>query len=458
MQRSVDAVVDVMKVPASGDASLAVLPVGSPAVSRLEDCELLIAGGGTGGVAAAIAAARAGRRVVLLEETDWLGGQLTAQGVSALDEHEHIESCGGTRSYYQLRNAIRRHYGEPNPGHCWVTRLAFEPRVAVGVIERMLPPQVSIYRRTKTVAVTTVGDRITEVVAMGLDDGRTVCFRPALVIDATELGDLLPLSGAETIAETGEPQAQPAEPKPHCVQSFTYTFACERRPRGERHVIAKPEKYEHYKAAQPYSLRIEVHAGGGGASAAGREAGQPRVPVLASAGSPGTQAATRRDGHRRRVVEASLYPRGAAHQGEEDDRRAGSVGALPAGCARRDLRRFGRRRLVSDRHPSLRARRRRRELPHQALPAPARRAAAGAYRQPHRRREEHRHHAYHQRLLPAAPGGVERGRGGRRAGGVCAAGADHARCSAGDAVIPVPGGAERAGRPPRLADEFMMEA
>jgi len=267
MQRSVDAVVDVMKVPASGDASLAVLPVGSPAVSRLEDCELLIAGGGTGGVAAAIAAARAGRRVVLLEETDWLGGQLTAQGVSALDEHEHIESCGGTRSYYQLRNAIRRHYGEPNPGHCWVTRLAFEPRVAVGVIERMLPPQVSIYRRTKTVAVTTVGDRITEVVAMGLDDGRTLCFRPALVIDATELGDLLPLSGAEhvigaeTIAETGEPQAQPAEPKPHCVQSFTYTFACERRPRGERHVIAKPEKYEHYKAAQPYSLRIEVHAG-----------------------------------------------------------------------------------------------------------------------------------------------------------------------------------------------------
>ncbi len=59
-----------------------------------------------------------------------------------------------------------------------------------------------------------------------------------MVIDATELGDLLPLSGAEhvvgaeTIAQTGEPQAQPQEPKPHCVQSFTYTFACERRPRA----------------------------------------------------------------------------------------------------------------------------------------------------------------------------------------------------------------------------------
>ena len=31
--------------------------------------------------------------------------------------------------------------------------------------------------------------------------------------------------------------------------------------RGERHVIARPEKYEHYKSAQPYSLRIEVHGG-----------------------------------------------------------------------------------------------------------------------------------------------------------------------------------------------------
>src|SRR5256885_10732372 len=114
-----------MRVPASGDASLAVLRVEAPRSGHAESCEILIAGGGTGGVAAALAAARSGRRVVLLEETDWLGGQLTSQGVSALDEHEHIESCGGTQSYYALRNAIRAHYCETNPGNCWVTRLAF---------------------------------------------------------------------------------------------------------------------------------------------------------------------------------------------------------------------------------------------------------------------------------------------------------------------------------------------
>ncbi len=261
-----------MRVPSSGDASLAVLPVALPASLPAEPCEILIAGGGTGGVAAALAAARNGRRVVLLEETDWLGGQLTAQGVSALDEHEYIESFGGTSSYYEFRNAIRAHYGELNPGHCWVTRLAFEPRVAVGVIEQMLAPhlqsgRLSIHRRMKTVAVSTEGDRITEVVAMALDDGRSVRFRPQFAIDATELGDLLPLCGAEhvigaeTVAQTGERQAQPVEPKPHCVQSFTYTFACERRPQGEHHVIPKPEKYQQYRDSQPYSLRIEVHGG-----------------------------------------------------------------------------------------------------------------------------------------------------------------------------------------------------
>ena len=272
MQRWLEAIVDVMRVPASGDPSLAVLPVDPRASAGTEACEILIAGGGTGGVAAALAAARNGRSVVLLEETDWLGGQMTSQGVSALDEHEHIESFGGTRSYYELRSAIRQHYGQSNPGNCWVTRLAFEPRVAVGVIERMLQPHVdsgrlTILRRTKAVAATAESDRVSEIVAMDLDDGRRIRIRPELVIDATELGDLLPLCGAEhvlgaeTVAQTGEPQAQPKEPKLHCVQSFTYTFACERRPGGEHHVIPKPEKYEHYRDAQPYSLKIEVHGG-----------------------------------------------------------------------------------------------------------------------------------------------------------------------------------------------------
>ncbi len=42
-------------------------------------------------------------------------GQLTSQGVSALDEHDLIESFGGTASYYGLRQAIRDHYDGARP-------------------------------------------------------------------------------------------------------------------------------------------------------------------------------------------------------------------------------------------------------------------------------------------------------------------------------------------------------
>jgi NADPH-dependent 2,4-dienoyl-CoA reductase/sulfur reductase-like enzyme len=110
MERRLAEVVDVLRVPASGDPGVAVRKVANAAPEREIDCQVLVAGGGMGAVAAALAASRRGCRTCLLEETDWLGGQLTAQGVSALDEHEHIESVGGTASYYALREALRDHY------------------------------------------------------------------------------------------------------------------------------------------------------------------------------------------------------------------------------------------------------------------------------------------------------------------------------------------------------------
>ena len=117
--------------------------------------DILIIGGGTGGVAAALAAARAGRRVLLSEETDWIGGQLTAQAVPP-DENPWIETFGGTRSYRAFRENVREYYrrwfpltpaarANPllNPGDGFVSRLCHEPRVALAVLEAMLAPYVS---------------------------------------------------------------------------------------------------------------------------------------------------------------------------------------------------------------------------------------------------------------------------------------------------------------------------
>jgi hypothetical protein len=306
MPNALDAVVDVMRVPAVGDPSAAVVAVDARARPRDIECEVLVVGGGTGGVAAALAVARHGRTVCLTEETDWIGGQLTAQGVSALDEHDHIETFGGTASYYRLRNALRDHYrplasqngdrADFNPGMCWVTRVAFEPRVAVASLTKMLRPHIEsgalrLHLRTKPAAVAMDGDRIASVLMVDLDIGATTRFHPQIVIDATELGDLLPLAnaehviGAETVADTGEPHAQPVEHKPRCVQSFTYTFGLERRPEGERHVVPQPERYDYFRKSQPYSLTIEVHGG----EIYGEESGWLSYRVLET--MPGTKGA-----------------------------------------------------------------------------------------------------------------------------------------------------------------------
>lgn len=273
-----ETVVDFMAVPLRGDPSIAIIQTQGRSTDDVT-CEILIVGGGAGGVAAALAAARNGRSVCLLEETDWLGGQMTSQGVSALDEHAHIEYFGGTRSYYAFRQDMRSHYARSlkdgqsrerlNPGNCWVSELAYEPSVAAAYFdgETEKSGKIRVFKRTKVAGASVSGDRIESVYAVSLDDSKAWRFHPELILDASELGDMLPLTGtayragAESIAETGEPNAQKNQPMPQCVQSFTYVFALERRPAGERHLIPRPDHYSYFKDHQPYSLQIEVHGG-----------------------------------------------------------------------------------------------------------------------------------------------------------------------------------------------------
>src|SRR5688572_29245055 len=76
--------------------------------------DIAIIGGGLGGVAAALAALKLGRTVVLCEETDWLGGVLSAQAVVP-DEHPWIEDTGCSASYRHLRQEIRGYYRRNYP-------------------------------------------------------------------------------------------------------------------------------------------------------------------------------------------------------------------------------------------------------------------------------------------------------------------------------------------------------
>jgi hypothetical protein len=78
----------------------------------------------------------------------------------------------------------------------------------------------------------------------------------AQVIDATEEGDLLPLTGcehvlgAESSADTGEPHARSGRPDPFDQQALTWCAALELAPAGQDHVIERPARYGFWSSYQ----------------------------------------------------------------------------------------------------------------------------------------------------------------------------------------------------------------
>ncbi|MGL4289866.1 MAG: FAD-dependent oxidoreductase [Phreatobacter sp.] len=230
--------------------------------------DVLVVGGGLGGVSATLAAARLGRRVILVEELDWLGGQLTAQGVP-LDEHPWVELDVGSRSYSRFRRLIRDYYLSHypvtaaararvpfNPGMGNVGTLCHEPKVAVRVIDDMLAPyesagRLTVLRRHAVVSAHRDGDRITGLTFRDLATGRHIDIEALLVVDATETGELLDLAGvehvigAESSAETGELHALPVA-DPMDQQALTWCFAMDHLPE-EDHTIARPARYAEFR-------------------------------------------------------------------------------------------------------------------------------------------------------------------------------------------------------------------
>ena len=127
-------------------------PAADRPAGRALTCDVLVVGGGLGGVAAALSASRLGRTVILTEECDRLGGQLTSQAVP-MDEHPWMDRFGSTATYRQLRARVRDYYKRNypvtamarahedfTPGAALTTHLSCEPRVAEACIDEMLAP------------------------------------------------------------------------------------------------------------------------------------------------------------------------------------------------------------------------------------------------------------------------------------------------------------------------------
>ena len=268
------------------------------------DCELLVVGGGLAGTATAYEALLAGKTVCLTEITDWLGGQVSSQGTSALDERPTQRSrLIFPRGYLELRQRIQQKYGELNPGDCWVSESCFLPKDANDILLDMLQRAARQGRGTLKWFPSTVvkeldieGSQIESAIAIQhspapgapplntfplsqtIEDWYSYADSPQFtkeiirfvpkatrrqqpadwyVIEATETGEIVALADVPyRVGIDPRSHLNPSSPSPtgdpYCTQGFTYTFAMEATEDPQVHEM--PSFYPQYQPYYSYEL------------------------------------------------------------------------------------------------------------------------------------------------------------------------------------------------------------
>jgi hypothetical protein len=133
-------------------------------------CDVLVAGGSLASLAAAVAAANASlalapaapASVCLLEITDWLGGQVSASGTSAIDFGETSTNFPANFPAPFAAFLTSPPLGPPgeNPGGCTVSAKCFLPATFVAWADALVAslPNLRVYRSTAVVNVTRDAD------------------------------------------------------------------------------------------------------------------------------------------------------------------------------------------------------------------------------------------------------------------------------------------------------------
>lgn len=241
-------------------AALPALQSGAAQSAAAQTYDIVIAGAGTGGTSAAIQAARMGSRVALLEETDWIGGQAAAAAVSTMDEGNNLTPPSGfyrefisrMDAYYTARGkSVSTCYWGSN-SHC------YEPSAVRKILMQIIDEvnaggkgHIDLMLRDRVVRVLSSGDTVTGVVTA---DGKTL--RSKVLIDATEYGDVLPL----TPAAFRSGHSIGTDKLGSCIQDITYTMVIKKYPNGvpkELVMKDKPPEYDKWLPKLRASWRID---------------------------------------------------------------------------------------------------------------------------------------------------------------------------------------------------------
>lgn len=158
------------------------------------ETDVLVIGAGASGTMASIQAARMGVNVVVMEETPWVGGMLTAAGVSAIDGNHML--AGGL--WGEFRSRLYAHYGGPEAVETgWVSNTLFEPHIGQQILRAMIETEKNIDLRHgfRVDSVLVEGNRVNGAVFVD-SNGERVTVRAKVTIAADEYGDAVALSGA----------------------------------------------------------------------------------------------------------------------------------------------------------------------------------------------------------------------------------------------------------------------
>lgn len=232
--------------------------------------DVVIAGAGCGGCGAAIQAARMGCSVLLLEETDWIGGQATAAAVTSMDEGVTLvrerglyrELCGHIWAHYQpLGINPETAYGHRHP--------AFEPRVGQQILYTLLGDAkgtsgtLDVVLRSTVTKVSKAGAAVTGVEVQSVTDAgppppKAVACK--VLIDATEWGDVIPLTGARY--RTGNCLSDGTIDRTRHIQDITWTAVVKQYPKGVPDALRVTSPPPGYAKIEPRFLKsLEVGKG-----------------------------------------------------------------------------------------------------------------------------------------------------------------------------------------------------
>lgn len=156
--------------------------------ARCEQSEydVIVVGGGASGVAAAVQASRLGASVLVAEPTSWVGGMLTAAGVSAIDGNYNLRAG----FWGEFFGALVKHYGSAAALQTgWVSNVLYEPHVGNEILTSIISQQnnVRLLLNAVPVSIEKVGGKW---VCIFNDENGTFEFVSKVLIDATELGDV----------------------------------------------------------------------------------------------------------------------------------------------------------------------------------------------------------------------------------------------------------------------------